>query len=139
MFGFLPIVYTSACHHSSGNLYVMKVLIVDDNTGVRQIIRAIIGTLADDVCECADGANAVSAYTCFHPDWVLMDIEMPVLDGLTATREILSAFPKANILIVSNHGTQQMREAASQAGARGFVVKENLLLIRSFLSPDLPH
>lgn len=117
----------------------MKVLIVDDNTGVRQIIRAIISTLADDVCECADGAKAISAYTCFHPDWVLMDIEMPVIDGLTATREILSTFPKANILIVSNHGTQQMREAASQAGARGFVVKENLLLIRSFLSRDATH
>jgi CheY-like chemotaxis protein len=117
----------------------MKVLIVDDNTGVRQVIRAVIGTLADEVCECTDGLKAVAAYTGFHPDWVLMDIEMPVVDGLTATREILSAFPKANILIVSNHGSQQMREAATQAGARGFVVKENLLLIRSFLSSDQSH
>ena len=66
----------------------MNVLIVEDNSGVRSLLRrALLGT-ASRVWECSDGAEALHSYTEFHPDVVLMDIRMPQMDGLTATRQI---------------------------------------------------
>jgi len=111
----------------------MRLLIVDDNAGMRRLIRSVVVDLTDEVIECEDGAEALEAYTNFHPDWVLMDIRMAKMDGLTATVSIKSAFPDANICIVTDYGDRQTREAAREAGAKDYVVKENLLTLREVL------
>jgi two-component system response regulator DegU len=98
----------------------------------RMIKRLIKGVLAE-VYECSDGAQALEAYTTHRPDWVLMDIEMKEVDGLTATRQIRAVFPEARIVIVSNYDSDELREAASTAGACGYVVKENLIDLRRLL------
>lgn len=108
----------------------MSFLIVDDNRVMRRMIRRVISEFADEINECKDGAEALSAYERFKPDWVLMDVEMPEKDGLTATREIFTAYPKAHIVIVTKHGDAEMRDAAARAGACGYVMKENLLELR---------
>jgi two-component system, chemotaxis family, chemotaxis protein CheY len=109
-------------------------LIVDDNSVMRRTIRRVIGEFANKIIECDDGAKAFAAYELHHPDWVLMDVEMPEMDGLTAMREICATYREAKIVIVTKHGDAEMREAARLAGAFGFVVKENLLELRGIIA-----
>lgn len=111
----------------------MKLLIVEDNLGMRLLIKRIVFDLAIEIIECEDGANALTAYSEFHPDWVLMDIRMPKVDGLTATQNIIEKFPQANICIVTDYNDKKNIIAAFEAGARGYIHKENLDLIRDLL------
>ena len=110
----------------------MKVLIVDDNEKIRELVRDYLPASFDQISECADGADALGCYEATRPDWVLMDWEMRT-DGLTATRRIIKAHPQARILIVTNHDDDELRTAAIEAGARGFVLKDDLLALGSFL------
>ena len=103
---------------------------------MRRLIRSVLLDLTDDVAECEDGSDALQIYTDFHPDWVLMDIKMPKMDGLTATLNIKNAFPDANICIVTDYGDQKTKEAAHNAGAKGYVLKEDLYSLRQILLAD---
>jgi two-component system response regulator DesR len=110
-------------------------LIVDDDARVRELLRLLVADIAHTVHECEDGGRALAAYESCRPDWVLMDIEMPGGDGLLATRRIRAADPDANVLIVTSHDDPALREAAADAGARGLVLKDDLLAIRGRLLP----
>lgn len=90
--------------------------------------------LADEICECEDGAEAVPAYAAFHPDWVLMDLAMKRTDGINATKQLHAIDPALKILIVTNYNEAELREAAREAGACGYVLKENLLDMRRLLT-----
>ena len=105
----------------------MCLMIVDDNAEMRRVIRRIVSGIATEIVECEDGNEALAAYTRTRPDWVLMDIEMSGVDGITATRLITTAYPDARVIIVTNHHHEQYRQAASECGACGYVLKENLL------------
>src|ERR1700754_2742425 len=72
----------------------IKILIIDDNAGVRRLIRQVVSELADEVRECSDGDQSLSAYSDFEPDLVLMDVRMPGMDGLTATKQLKKAHPE---------------------------------------------
>jgi CheY-like chemotaxis protein len=109
------------------------ILIVDDNNQVRRMIRNLVEDLDVDFCECEDGSEALSAYRENHPDWVLMDVQMKEMDGLTATRQIKSFFPKAKVIILTNHSDAKTRQAAMDAGASEFVGKENLIALRDII------
>jgi CheY-like chemotaxis protein len=111
----------------------MKVMVVDDSPEMRQMICAIIGDAAD-TCECDDGSQATAAYAEHCPDWVLMDIKMPQTNGIAATRLIRSFHPQAKIVIVTSHDSREMREEARDAGACAYVLKENLMDLRSLLT-----
>jgi CheY-like chemotaxis protein len=111
-----------------------KILIVDDSEPVRRTIRSLLRKVAGEFHECSDGDEAVDAYTRFRPDWVVMDIEMERIDGITATRRIVAGFPDAKIAIVSNYDEPGLHEAAREAGARAYVVKENLLVLSRIVS-----
>src|SRR5262245_60474703 len=104
----------------------MKLLIVEDNPAVRRIIRSIVAPLADEIHECEDGVGALAAYQTHRPDFVLMDVAMSSLDGIAATRQIRAADPAAKVIIVTNYDEADVREEAQQAGACGYVLKENL-------------
>jgi CheY-like chemotaxis protein len=112
---------------------MLNLLIVEDNQSMRDLIRSIVSDVAGDVTECVDGAEALFAYTKCRPDWVLMDIRMKEMDGISATRQIKASFPEANIMIVTDYDSQNMREAARSAGACEYVTKENLLEVRRIL------
>jgi CheY-like chemotaxis protein len=111
----------------------MRILIVEDKAGVRGLIRRALAGLGAEFVECGDGAEAVAAYAAEGPDFVLMDIEMPAMDGITATRRIIAADPSARIIILTNHDQPSLREAARVAGACGYVLKENLFAIRELI------
>lgn len=112
----------------------MRLLIVEDNLEMRRLIVHVVRKLSDAIFECEDGAQALSAYREHQPDWVLMDIEMPQTDGISATREITSTFPKAKVAIVTDHDSASLREAAAEAGACEYIVKENLIELRRLLA-----
>ena len=114
----------------------LKLLSVDDKAQVRSMIRRFLVDLAAEISETNDGESALDAYAAYLPDWVLMDIEMKHTNGIVATERIRAAYPQANIVIVTNYDDDCLRERATAAGARGYVLKENLLALRSMLLTD---
>ncbi|MFI5253379.1 MAG: response regulator transcription factor [Bacteroidota bacterium] len=101
-------------------------MIVDDNEKMRRMIREALSGYADNFIECSNGADAINAYPDFQPDGVAMDVMMEPMDGISATRAITANFPDANIVIVTQYDEQRLRDAAKRAGAKGFILKENL-------------
>jgi len=116
----------------------MNLLIVEDSEAMRRMIVKLVGGLAERTYECSDGAQALSAYTTHRPDWVLMDVKMKEMDGISATRRIRDSYPEANIMIVTDYDDTDLREAARKAGARDYVTKENLLDVRRVLGARMP-
>ena len=105
----------------------MKLLIVDDNPAVRRLIHNLVRPLAREIRECADGEEATSAYSSYKPDLVFMDIRMDPIDGIEATRLIKAVDPAARIIIVTDYDDKALRQAALQAGAVAYALKDNLL------------
>jgi CheY-like chemotaxis protein len=105
----------------------MKLLIVEDNARMRSMIRRIVSDYAEQIFECEDGSEATTVYAENRPDWVLMDIEMEGMDGLTAARLIISEFADAKIVFVTNYNDDAFRRSAREAGAFDYILKENLL------------
>lgn len=105
-------------------------MIVDDNSRMRRLLRSIFTPVAAQVCECADGGEAVEMYRAEQPDWVLLDLEM---DGLALTRRLLEEFPAARVAILAVYDDQRLRAAAFDAGARGFASKEDLIELPALL------
>lgn len=114
----------------------MNVLIVENNAAMRRTIREFTVDLFDVYFECADGGNAFFLYKTHLPDWVLMDIEMQTLDGISATQQIIKDFPAAKIAIVTDYDDDDLREAAFDAGACHYIIKENLFELRRLLQAD---
>lgn len=103
----------------------VRVLIADDHASFRSGLRALLGTAADllVVGEAADGDEAVAAAVAVQPDVILMDLTMPGIDGIEATRRILDAAPHVAILVVTMGADDESVFAAIRAGARGYVLK----------------
>jgi two-component system response regulator DegU len=112
----------------------MKLLIVDDSERVRVLIKRMLGGLCEAIYECADGMEALAAYDKFQPDWVLMDIRMQKLNGVEATRQIVTAHQEARVVIVTNYDDERMRETARAAGAYDYVLKEDLSTLTQVLT-----
>jgi CheY-like chemotaxis protein len=102
------------------------ILIVDDNTGMRQTVKAMLLELDQAFCECDDGSEALEIYRRFRPDWVLMDARMAGVDGITATRSITATFPMARVVMISGHNDPMLKQQAQEAGAMAYVLKDDL-------------
>jgi DNA-binding NarL/FixJ family response regulator len=113
----------------------MKLLIIDDSAAMRRCICDLLPDAAEKF-ECSDGSEAVHAFALHQPDWVLMDIEMKELDGLSAARQILSDWPKARIIFVTSHDRPRFREAAIRLQAAGYVLKDRLEDINQIIGRD---
>ena len=104
----------------------MKLLLVDDNDRIRKMMRSIYSPHFDEIIECDDGDRAVAEFNNELPDWVVMDIKMTEMDGIEATEKIISSYPEAKVIIVSQYNDETTIGAAKKAGAVEFVSKENL-------------
>ena len=104
----------------------IRVLVADDQSLVRSGFRMLLGGEEDMeiVAEAANGVEAVEKAARYEPTVVLMDIRMPELDGLEATRRILAADPGARVLVLTTFDLDEYVYAALRAGASGFVLKD---------------
>ncbi len=104
---------------------MIKVLLVDDQAMVRAGLRMILDSEPDIevCCEVEEGEKAAAAVQEHHPDIVLMDIRMPGMDGLAATREVLAADPDAKVVILTTFDLDEYVYGALRAGASGFLLK----------------
>lgn len=101
-----------------------RILVVDDAMFMRATVKRILEQAGYDVVgEAENGAIAVQRYVELKPDAVLMDITMPVMDGISAAKAILSSDPQAVVLMCTALGQQNMVIQAIQAGVKDYIVK----------------
>jgi DNA-binding NarL/FixJ family response regulator len=105
---------------------VTRVVVVDDQEVVRAAFGALLATQPDlsVVGSAADGAEAVRVCAAQRPDVVLMDIRMPVMDGIEATRRIVAAEPRPHVLVLTTFDLDEHVYDALEAGASGFLLKD---------------
>jgi len=126
----------------------LRILIVDDHEVVREGVKRVLeGEDRFEVCgEAADGPAAIQEADRLKPDLVVMDLRIPGLDGLQATRRILATHPQIRVLVFTIEETEQMAQEALRAGAKGFLSKadagadligalQSLALGQTYLSP----
>jgi DNA-binding NarL/FixJ family response regulator len=104
---------------------MIKVLIVDDQKTVQELLKSYLEQAPDleIVGIASNGQIAIEQVEASRPDVILMDIEMPVIDGLTATKIIAEQFVETKILILSVHDTDTYLNKALQVGAKGYLLK----------------
>ncbi|WP_405867707.1 response regulator [Streptomyces sp. NBC_00005] len=104
---------------------MIRVLLADDQAVVRAGLRTILGARADVevIAEAADGAEAVTLATALKPDVVMMDIRMPVVDGIEATRRLAALTTPTRVLVLTTYGIDEYVYEALRAGAAGFLLK----------------
>jgi two-component system, NarL family, invasion response regulator UvrY len=105
----------------------VRVLIVDDQATFRSAARLVVD-LSDGfevVGEAETGEDAVGMVAALEPDLVLMDVNLPGIDGLEATRRIVASGSTARVLVLSTYSESEYQDAATAAGAVGFVTKDD--------------
>ena len=113
----------------------MNCLIVEDNDQMRRLLCYLLREVADGgITECNDGGEALAAYEQCQPDVVVMDVQMANTDGIAATKEICAAHPEARVLILTDYNDADIRRVAKQAGASGYLLKDNLLQLPALIA-----
>ncbi|MBM7026611.1 response regulator transcription factor, partial [Clavibacter zhangzhiyongii] len=103
-----------------------RILLVDDQSLVRMGFRLVLESAPDleVVGEAADGRTAIDQVAALRPDVVLMDVRMPGVDGIEATRRIVEGHPSVRVLILTTFDLDEHTFAALRAGASGFLLKD---------------
>ena len=111
----------------------LRIVVVDDNEEIRHVVAAILHQRHEWelVGEASDGIAAVEIVNTLQPDIVIMDIEMPRLNGIEATKQITSRVPQSLVIGFSAYTDATTRSAMKEAGSAAFVTKEEIL--------NLPH
>jgi DNA-binding NarL/FixJ family response regulator len=105
----------------------LRIIVVDDHGVVRRGVRALLETQPgwEVAAEGTTGREAVELVRQLHPDVVVMDLSLPELNGLDATRQILKESPRTEVLVLTMHHSEQLAREVLQAGARGYVLKSD--------------
>jgi two-component system chemotaxis response regulator CheY len=100
------------------------VLIVDDHSGIRQALRSLFVSKGLEVCgEAVNGLDAIEKARNLKPDLILLDLSMPVMNGLEAARELTRIMPNVPLMMFTNHAGKIMEEEAHKAGIRMVISK----------------
>ena len=122
----------------------LRILVVDDHAAVRRGVRSLLESHEGwEVCgEATTGRDAVAQSLHLRPDVVVMDLSLPELNGLDATRQILKDTPDTEVLVLTMHHSEELARDVLQAGARGYVLKsdadENLIIAVDSLRQHKP-
>jgi DNA-binding NarL/FixJ family response regulator len=105
---------------------MIKVLLVDDQTLIRQGIKMLLGTEVDIqvIGEAANGREALAQIEALKPDVILMDVRMPELDGVSATRAVMERWPEKGVIILTTFEDEEYIFEGLKAGARGYLLKD---------------
>lgn len=120
------IAVTGSLPEKTSIMQKIKILLADDHTVVRQGLRALLSAEADFevVGEAENGRQAIQMAKQLQPDVTIMDIAMPVLNGLEATRQISRALPGSKVLILSTYGNDEYVRQLTESGACGYLIKQ---------------
>ena len=111
----------------------MKLLLVEENSAVSRVIRYLMTSPETWIRECVDSANATAAYAASRPDFVVIDVGTKDLDGLAVSKQIKAMDSAAKIVIISDYDDAKLRESAQDAGACGYLLKDNLIELPGLL------
>jgi DNA-binding NarL/FixJ family response regulator len=132
-------------HSNGGSPSKARLLVVDDQAFMRVAIKAILATDSslEVVGEAQDGQQATQRCRELRPDLVLMDVSMPRMDGIEATRKLKAEFPETSVLILTVHADRRLLMDAVKAGAAGYVLKGEhtdhvLNSVRAVLNGETP-
>jgi DNA-binding NarL/FixJ family response regulator len=105
----------------------LRIVVVDDHAVVRRGVRALLESQPGWVvsAEATNGREAVEVVRQLQPDIVVMDLSLPELNGLDATRQILKESPRTEVLVLTMHHSEELARTVLQAGARGFILKSD--------------
>jgi DNA-binding NarL/FixJ family response regulator len=111
-----------------GKSFVVRILVVDDNPAVRHYLRALLEQQSSwqVVDEARTGAEAIQRVIKNPPDMIVLDFQMPDLNGLDVARQISQSFPEIPMLMVSIHMSARLAEEARRAGIRGVCAKSDV-------------
>jgi two-component system, NarL family, response regulator NreC len=105
----------------------IRIVLADDHVLVRQSLKSLLEREGHQVVgEGSDGQEAVRHVNSLHPDIAIMDISMPILNGLHAAREINKSFPKTKTILLTQHDEDQYISEAIEAGVKGYVLKNQV-------------
>jgi DNA-binding NarL/FixJ family response regulator len=116
-----------------------RVLIIDDHAGFRASARKLLDQQGFDVIgEAADAASGIEAARDLHPDIVLLDVQLPDLNGVRASAQITALNGGSAVILISTHDLDDAENALAEAAARGFIPKSELdgAAIRELLAPS---
>lgn len=101
-----------------------KIMSVDDSPFIHKMVSKALLPAGFEICgTCKNGKEAVENYPALQPDLLIMDITMPVMDGMEAAREIRGTFPEAKIMLLSAMGDQDIMAQAKEIGVSAFMTK----------------
>src|SRR5437667_11509122 len=101
-----------------------RVLLADDHALIRQGLRALLEKQGFQVvCEASDGQEALRSVQTTQPDVAIIDISMPVLNGVDAARELKKSSPKTKVILLTQHSEDQYVTESLRAGVRGYILK----------------
>jgi CheY-like chemotaxis protein len=115
----------------------MRIMIVDDSPVSREILREALAGFDAEVMECENGRRAIEEYVRFRPEVVLMDIQMPVIDGISATKAIRRSDPRARVIVVSQFDETDYRVAAALAGAERYFLKQDVVELLTYIQTTI--
>lgn len=104
----------------------MKILIVDDNLKVRELLRTLLANSEDEFEYCEDGDEVIDKCEKFNPDVILMDIKMKRMNGITAVKAVKNKYPKIIVIMITNYPQHELIEESLKAGAQRLIDKEKL-------------
>jgi DNA-binding NarL/FixJ family response regulator len=120
---------------------LIRILVVDDNPAIRRYLRGILEQQEGwRVCdEARNGQDAVDRFREIHPDVIVLDFQMPVMNGLDAARVLTRLSPKTPILMITLYLTKQLSQAAQKIGVRGACAKTDLHCVVDAVGALLRH
>jgi len=113
----------------------MKLLIVEENPGLRRLLLSLLSERGDEIRACAEGTEALSLCALEQPDWVVLDLNLARADGLSLTRQMRSLCSQTRVLLVTDEDDARLRELATQAGAAHLITKDWLIKLPQLLPP----
>jgi DNA-binding NarL/FixJ family response regulator len=129
---------SSAVHDDAHAQTTLGVVIVDDQSAFRSAARSVIGRLPgwQVIGEADSGESGIERAAALRPDVVLMDINLPGINGIEATRRILADSPAVAVVLLSTYGVDDLPDDAASCGAAGYVRKDDLTprLLRTLLN-----
>ena len=111
----------------------MNLLIIEENAAMCRLIRALVEGLPLSITECRHGSQALAVCAQVQPDWILLDLNLARADALAAAQRIRATSPQARVVLLAEEDSTRLQEAALQAGACGYLLKDNLIEVRRLL------